>query len=281
MNGVPPASSRSPAAVASRAPAPDASASRPPALLVYLHGRYAPETVADEMERQSPRGAHGTARGYSVLTLRGKQGQCTDPQLATWWCWPSNERNASDGPAFVASWGAAFAEAERRARPRRRVLLGFSNGGYFASLIASRGLMPLDAITIAHAGPVAPMTPVRTKPPMLLIDADDDPSSAELLHLDADLTRETWPHAMVIREGAHALPEWDVEMALTFFDRVHTEPLPLTPPLAPPRPPHPHDAGGVVPDPDRDPAPDAAPTEIAAPVARAGLPRLPLQTPLC
>jgi predicted esterase len=231
------------------APAP---AGKPAALLVYLHGRYAPETEAEEMERQARVARLGTARGYSVLTLRGKQGQCTDPTLATWWCWPSNERNATDGEAFVASWGAALAEAERRARPARRVLLGFSNGGYFASLIASRGLLPLDAVTVAHAGPVAPMTPVRSKPPMLLIDADDDPSSPEVLHLDADLTRETWPHAMVIREGTHALPEWDVEMALTFFDRVRTEALPLTPPLAPQRPPHPHDAGGVVPDPERE-----------------------------
>jgi predicted esterase len=245
------------------APEPDARAARPAALLVYLHGRYAPETEADEMERQTRVARMGTARGYSVLTLRGKQGQCTDPQLATWWCWPSNERNASDGMAFVASWGPALAEAERRAHPGRRVLLGFSNGGYFASLIAARALLPLDAITVAHAGPVAPMTPVRTKPPLLLIDADDDPSSAEILHLDADLTRETWPHAMVIREGAHALPEWDVEMALTFFDRVHAEPMPLTPPLAPQRPPHPHDAG-LGPDPERDVAPSAAAPDIAA-----------------
>jgi predicted esterase len=234
----------------------------PPALLVYLHGRYAPETEAEELERQARVARMGTARGYSVLALRGKQGQCTDPQLATWWCWPSNERNAADGPAFVASWSTALAEAERRARPRRRVLLGFSNGGYFASLIAARALLPLDAVTVAHAGPVAPMSPVRTKPPMLLIDADDDPSSPEILHLDSDLTREGWPHAMVIREGTHALPEWDVEMALTFFDRVHFEPMPLIPPLAPPRPPHPHDAGAPVPDPEHEGVLPAA--EIAA-----------------
>jgi predicted esterase len=226
--------------------------SKPPALLVYLHGRYSPETEADEMERQSRVARLASARGYAVLALRGMQGQCTDPQLATWWCWPSNERNASDGPAFVGRWSFALAEAERRARPARRVLLGFSNGGYFASLIASRALAPFDAVTVAHAGPVAPMTPVGPKPPVLLVDADDDPSSPEILSLDAALTREAWPHAMVIREGGHALPEWDIDMALTFFDRVRTERLPLVPPLAPPRAPHPHvDAG---PDPEAPPA---------------------------
>ncbi len=235
--------------------------STPRALLVYLHGRYAPENEADELERQARVARLATPRGYSVLALRGAQGQCADPQLATWWCWPSNERNAGDGAAFVARWSSALAEAERRAPAKRRLLLGFSNGGYFAALIASRALAPFDAVAIAHAGPVAPMTPLGTKPPILLIDADDDPSSAEILRLDSDLTREAWPHAMIVREGGHALPEWDISMSLTFFDRVRTEPVPLIPPLAPPRAPHPHDASAP-----RDPeAPEpAAPSPTPA-----------------
>jgi predicted esterase len=240
-------------------------ANRPRALLVYLHGRYSPEMVAEEMERQGRVARLATARGYSVLALRGMQGQCTDPQLATWWCWPSNERNASEGAAFVSRWSGALGDAERRARPQRRLLLGFSNGGYFAALIASRGLAPFDAVTIAHAGPVSPMTPLGTKPPMLLIDADDDPSSPEVLHLDSDLTREAWPHAMVVREGGHALPEWDVEMSLTFFERVRTEPLPLSPPLAPPRAARPHDAAAPDPEPQPvAPSPTPSPTEPPA-----------------
>lgn len=243
---------------------------KPRALLVYLHGRYAPESAPEEMERQTRVARLGTARGYSVLTFRGVQGQCAGPQLATFWCWPSNEKNASDGPAFVERWAASLAEAQKRARPARRVLLGFSNGGYFASLIASRALLPFDAVVVAHAGPVSPMTPVGRKPPLLLVDADDDPSSPEILHLDSDLTREAWPHSMVIREGGHALPEWDVEMALTFFDRVRTEAVPLTPPLAPPRPPHPHDAGAPVPDPE-------APEPVAPEPAASPSPSLPAE----
>lgn len=203
----------------------------PKALLVYLHGRYAPESTTEELQRQTRVARLATARGYSVLALRGAQGQCADPQLATWWCWPSNERNAPSGPAFVARWSTALAEAERRAPPSRRVLLGFSNGGYFAALIASRALVPFDAVAIAHAGPVQPMSPAGATPPILLVDADDDPSGPEMSRLDADLSRESWPHAVVVREGGHALPEWDVDMSLTFFDRVRTERLPLTPPL--------------------------------------------------
>jgi predicted esterase len=212
--------------------APAVATARPHGLLIYLHGRYAPESVNEERERQMRVARLGTARGYAVLALRGLQGQCTDPELATWWCWPSNERNVADGKAFVTRFEGALAEAERRAGKGRRLLLGFSNGGYFAALIAPRALLALDAVAIAHGGPVEPMRPVGQKPPLLLIDADDDPSGPEMDRLEAALTRESWPHAMVAREGGHALPDWDVEMALAFFDRTRIEQLPLSPPLA-------------------------------------------------
>jgi predicted esterase len=237
----------------------------PRALFVYLHGRYAEETARDEMNRQLRVGRQASRRGYAVLALRGMQGECTDPQLAAWWCWPSNERNAGDGPAFVARWAVALAEAERRASPARHVLLGFSNGGYFASLIASRALVPFDAITVAHAGPVAPMRPAGARPPMLLVDADDDPSSPEILHLASDLRDASWPYEMVIREGGHDLTDWDIDMALTFFDRVRAEPLPLSPPLSPLRPPRPHDAAPV--DPDLAPASAPASASASAPAS--------------
>lgn len=235
----------------------------PRALLVYLHGRYAEETTRDEMNRQLRLGRQASRRGYAVLALRGMQGQCTDPQLAAWWCWPSNERNAGDGPAFVARWAVALADAERRASPTRHVLLGFSNGGYFASLIASRALVPFDAIAVAHGGPVAPMRPAGARPPMLLVDADDDPSSPEVLHLASDLREAAWPYEMVIREGGHDLTDWDIDMALTFFDRTRTEELPLSPPLSPLRPPRPHDAG---------PTDPAFPSASASPSASAPAP---------
>ncbi len=212
--------------------APSKSPERSTALLVYLHGRYSAESASEERDRQARVARLGTARGHAVLALRGKQGQCTDPRFAAWWCWPSTETRAPDGPAFVARWSVAVREAERRSHPARRVLLGFSNGGYFAALIASRALAPFDAVAVAHAGPVDPMVPVGARPPMLLVDADDDPSGPEMSRLDSALTREGWPHVVVVREGGHALPDWDVAMALAFFDRVRTEPMPLTPPLA-------------------------------------------------
>lgn len=211
----------------------------PRPLIVYLHGIHGPGSTAEELDRQARLARHGSARGFAVLALRGRQGQCTAPHRADAWCWPSNERTASAGPAVVASWAGVLREAGRRAgydrqggRETHRYLLGFSNGGYFAALIATRALMPFDAVAIAHAGPVEPVRAAGPKPPLLLLTADEDPSIESMLRLDAELSRQGWAHGIVTRDGGHALTDSDITAALTFFTRSSREPLPLVPPLS-------------------------------------------------
>jgi predicted esterase len=207
----------------------------PVPLLVYLHGRYSPKTLDDEHVRQARVARMGTAQGFAVLAMRGKQGECTQEELADTWCWPSNPRNVEHGAAFFARIEPAMEAARARIGAGPSELLGFSNGAYFAALIATRSFGPFDAIAIAHGGPVQPTHAQGTSPPVLLITADDDPSDGEMRQLDAELLREKWPHELVGREGEHALLDWDVEIALRFFDRVRREKLPLVPPLQPPR----------------------------------------------
>lgn len=215
-------------------------------LLVYLHGRYSPKTLDEELGRQARVARLGTAKGFAVLALRGVQGECTQAELADTWCWPSNPRNAPHGAAFVARLQPAIAAARARVGPGPDLLLGFSNGAYFATLIATRALGSFAAIAIAHGGPVPPTRAAGATPPLLLLTADDDLSDGEMRQLDAELAREGWAHELVSREGGHELPDWDVEIALTFFGRVQRERLPLMPPLQAPRPrPEPKDAGVV------------------------------------
>jgi predicted esterase len=213
-------------------------------LLLYLHGRYSPKTVDEELVRQARVARLGTAKGFAVLAMRGVQGECTQEELADTWCWPSNPRRLADAPAFVERLQSAIAAVRAGLGPGPNVLLGFSNGAYFATLIATRSLGGFDAIAIAHGGPVPPTHAEGKKPPLLLITADDDLSDGEMRQLDAELTREHWGHEMVAREGGHELPDWDVDMALRFFTRAQREHLPLVPPLQPWRPPPaPKDAG--------------------------------------
>ena len=199
-------------------------------LIVYLHGRYARDAASDEIDRQRRLALRATALGYAVLALRGHLGTCTSPDLASWYCWPSNDNNASAGPAFVEEWTTALEAAQERAGSRQRFLLGFSNGGYFADLIASRGLLEVDALVVAHGGPVEPVRPSRGTPPLLLLSADDDIAQDEMIRLDEELTREHWAHDSYARAGGHGLTDGDIDAALLFFSRAG-EALPLTPPL--------------------------------------------------
>jgi len=201
----------------------------PVTLVVYLHGRYV--DAADELDRQARVARGANKRGLAVLAVRGARGECNAPGLADYWCWPSNERNADDGPAFVAGFDAALAAARARLGPGSNVLFGFSNGGYFAALIAARALAPFDAVAIAHGGPVEPVVARPKQAPMLLITADDA-ADPEMRKLDAELGGVSWPHALIARDGGHALPDWDIDAAMTFFDRVVREGFPLVPPIA-------------------------------------------------
>jgi predicted esterase len=208
-----------------------ASAAKPTTLIVYLHGRYAPSAESEELDRQGRVARLATTRGFGVVAVRGAQGECLNDDMKDWFCWPSNERNAADGATFVSGRiRPAVEAAHARLGSGPDVLLGFSNGGYFATLIAKRALASFEAVVVAHAGPVAGEVVGRTVP-MLLITADDDLSDPDMRRLDAELASLGWPHALVGREGTHGLPDWDIDVALTFFTRLKTETLPLDPPL--------------------------------------------------
>jgi predicted esterase len=203
-------------------------------LLIYLHGLFEKGSLEDEeRDRQRRVACQATGRGFAVLALRGAEGACTTtPERARLVCWPSNERTADKADLFVLAWEPALKAAAKRHSFEREYVLGFSNGGFFAGLVAERGLYKAQAFAIAHAGPVEPVKGIGNKPPLLLLSADDDLSQEGMVRLDDELTRDEWPHAHYVREGGHALPDSDIDVALTFFERTRTESLPLRPPLS-------------------------------------------------
>jgi len=186
-------------------------------LVIYLHGIFDPSAATEELSRQSRVAAHGVARGFAMLALHGHVGECSAPEYASRMCWPSNEHNEEGGPAFVAEWKGPLAEAERRGARGKRYVLGFSNGGYFSSILAERALFLADGFVVARGGPVSPIKASGAKVPMLLTFSDDDPSHDEMMKLDEGLTADEWPHEKFQSEGGHALPDADIEAALAFF----------------------------------------------------------------
>jgi dienelactone hydrolase len=238
----------------------DASRADPRPVVVYLHGRYARTAAGEEISRQRRLAQRATKRGFAVLALRGRLGGCSDPALADWYCWPSNERNAASASEVVGSWTAVLAATSERARPAKRFLLGFSNGGYFAGLIASRGLLDVAAVAVAHGGPVEPVHAVKGTPPLLLLSADDDVAQDDMIRYGQELVREGWSHDSYARSGGHALSDEDIDAVLSFFAR-SGEPLPLVPPLPLHRPVfHIRDAGALL-EASSDPAPPDEPED--------------------
>jgi dienelactone hydrolase len=202
-------------------------------LILYLHGIYDEHADADELDRQRRVAKFATQQGFAVLALRGLEGGCgAEPELATKFCWPSNERTAARGPEAVSRWTPSLRAASTRGATGMRYVLGFSNGGFFAGLLAVRGWFDADAFAIANAGPVEPVHALGTKPPLLLMSADDDASREGMIRFDDELTRDGWAHENYSRAGVHELTDDEIDAALTFFVRLRSEKLPLDPPLS-------------------------------------------------
>jgi predicted esterase len=201
--------------------APDAT-TEPLPLIIYLHGLFEPGPLEEaERERQARLAQQAVAAGFAVLALRGAEGECAlTPENATKICWPSNEKKANDAPRFVEGWEPAMQAAESRHAVSQRFVLGFSNGGYFAGLIALRDLYDADAFVIDGAGPVEPVKAIGPKRPMLLLSGRSDAAHHEMLRLDEELADELWPHEHRVREGGHDLTESDIATALPFFQRI-------------------------------------------------------------
>jgi predicted esterase len=193
-------------------------------LVIYLHGIFENGSDADELDRQQRVAKKGVAAGFAVLALRGAEGACaTTPEYATKICWPSNEKTADKGEGFVLAWRPALEAASRNHALAKQYVLGFSNGGYFAGLIAVRALYRADAFAIARGGAVEPVKAVGPKRPILLLTGSSDPSTEGMDRFDEELTREGWPHELQVREGGHELPDGDIDAALTYFKRAETQ----------------------------------------------------------
>lgn len=189
-------------------------------LVVYLHGLYQPKAPGDELSRQHRVAKHAAARGMAVLALKGRVGICdTRGDHAGWVCWPSNEKVAHRAADVVASWAPSLAKAKARTGRGPTYVLGFSNGAYFAALLAIRDLFPADAFVIAQGGPVEPVRAHGPRPPLLLLQTDGHAPvvRTEMERLASALTADGWSFVQEERPGWHELSDGDIDAALDFL----------------------------------------------------------------
>lgn len=206
-------------------------------LLVYLHGMFQGQGAPEEWAAVRV----ATQKGYAVFLPRGKRGLCPwKAEFKDYYCWPQDPDEVDAMKALLKEWDKGLFQVDALLEPgtHRRYVLAYSNGGSFASYVATHALFGAQAWAIVNAGQIAPPPPAAPpapapaakskvaaqasppSPPILVASAQDDPEQAPKgKELHDSLTKSSWPHAFCPRPGGHALTSDDVDAALKFFKR--------------------------------------------------------------
>jgi predicted esterase len=198
----------------------------PPSVLIFAHGIIAPgvEPLADQATLLKAAHAHG----FAVIFARGRAGLCEwDAGVADSICWPTRpETVRREAPGIVAEW----TEAEGRAAAlagvtfQRRYLLGFSNGGYFATYVLMDALMHVDGAGVVGAGrtTIDDAQVVASPVPLYVAVGGEEAGSTrqDASVLAHTLTARSWPVTYRVHpERAHELGADDLAAAWTAWGR--------------------------------------------------------------
>jgi len=172
-------------------------------VVFFLHGMMPPD--ASTAGQQAIAADAADALGFVAIFPRGRQGLCAwDASVEDWWCWPTKRETVDAAAAGILSeWVGSEALLAQilGAPPARRYVVGFSNGGYFASYIGLEGLLPIDGAGVVAAGRtfIDESLLQPDHPPFYVavgaLDTASVQSSAQ--NLDAVLAQHGWPHDFV------------------------------------------------------------------------------------
>ena len=217
-------------------------------IVVFLHGLYAPGGSDEQRRVDEALAQAATERGLALVAPRGRQGLCVwSDEVRASICWPSGRDQVPDLGELASALRTTVEEvaAKLGEGPHPRYLMGFSNGGFFATmLLADAPAGALAGAAILHAGaPPSTFNPQHPVPTILIAAQNDPWQGPKMQALDAQLTKAGWPHSYKVRGGAHALAPDDIRDALDFFARLHRDarakPSVLKAPGSAPAPPHP------------------------------------------
>lgn len=197
-----------------------------PGVVLYLHGMLAPDERAFAREL----GFIAPAARESQLTIiapRGTAGLCDwAPEYRDWWCWPSVKGREPATSAVVAQLVAAIADVERRLDRRlpAPLIAGYSNGGYFTSLLMEERL-PATGFAVLHGGLVSGVVLGERPRPTLLIAAEGDTIQRPGMEaFRSALLERQWTPAFVLRKKAHPLELEDFAHVASFARRLSWKP---------------------------------------------------------
>jgi predicted esterase len=199
----------------------DLSKFKPGRLVVYFHGVVErPERVEPELRALAD---EAVPHGFAVLALIGQKGLCNwGGDWEHWNCWPTDLSQRPDVERLAQRIQGSVAEAGRRlgGAPGPPFLTGFSNGGFFVTMLASETALDAAGYAVFHGGPVTNQSfPASRARPFLLVMARQDTIQLPKMKVLADrLKSGGWATEQFTRDGEHELRREDAKAAIAFFE---------------------------------------------------------------
>jgi poly(3-hydroxybutyrate) depolymerase len=185
-------------------------------VLVYLHGMYQGHGSPEEWAAVSI----ALQRGFAVVIPRGKRGLCAwRAEFKDHYCWPQDAEDVQAMKSVVGEWERVLwqVDALLEGGSHKRYVLGSSNGGFFASYLATHTLFPGQAYAVVNGGPMG-VPAAKAKPvPVMLLASPDGETASTMKELHETLSKGSWTHGFCPRPGGTSLTADDVEAAVRFF----------------------------------------------------------------
>lgn len=196
-------------------------------LIVYFHGMMAPspKTFAWELSFMT---VAAKSRRVPIVVLRGTPGLCDwADEYRDWWCWPSvRSRLPEVGTALTRLGEVLVAAGKALGRPLPAPLLvGYSNGGYFLSLVMGDTKARASGYAVLHGGLVTGVTfaPERKRPTLLISATDDEVQRPAMESFRAVLDAAGWAPGWHVRKGSHPPEVEDFTRVLEFASKLTWE----------------------------------------------------------
>lgn len=193
-------------------------------LIVYFHGMLKPSSVAASAEL-SELASLANSRGYAVIAMLGEAGLCDwSSESKEHLCFPSGRGQLPRAGEFLQRrFGVALESASRRLGTRipAPFLMGFSNGGFFVSLLAAETKVHAAGYAVLHGGipsGVSTFDGSRSRATLLIAAAEDKWQLPKMQALSKAMSKAGWSNELRVRQGFHALQREDVEAVLEFFE---------------------------------------------------------------
>jgi predicted esterase len=200
---------------------PPPSNGRPTRVLVYLHGIVPPVASSPQKENVMSSVLRASMRaGAAAIVPRGIRG--VGPSGAKdWWAWPTSPRKHAElAPAIALRIGSAKKKLEEivGAPFARTYLAGSSNGAYFATALALRGEIDVDALGAMSGGSASPIMRKRPLPVYVGFGTYDEATKRGARALARAAEAVGWKTKLAEHPFGHGAREVYLDEAFAFWD---------------------------------------------------------------